>query len=77
MAEVKGIALMMAIRTVHRKVQYYDRLARSETLHDPQAIRSLALSYEAAARKLREAYIQERSASNNLPAYETLISSQP
>jgi hypothetical protein len=73
MAEVSGATLMMAIQAVHAQIRHYESLLESETLRDAAEIQSLVLSYENAARALKDAYRQERAEGSNLPEYETLV----
>ena len=64
---------MMAIQAVHAQIWHYEGLLQSETLRDAAEIQSLILSYENAARALKDAYRQERVDGSNLPEYETLV----
>ncbi|MGH2610041.1 MAG: hypothetical protein ACRDHF_13255 [Tepidiformaceae bacterium] len=62
----------MAIQAVEAEIRRYEGLLTSETLRDREHIQSLVLSYERAAQRLKEAYLDERRDVSNLPPYESV-----
>jgi len=69
MASIDGITLLMAIQAVEAEIGRYESLLTSETLRDREQIQSLVLSYERAAQRLKDAYLDERRQGSNLPPY--------
>ncbi|WP_338846852.1 hypothetical protein V8J88_24175 [Massilia sp. W12] len=73
MANVDGMALMMAIQAVDAKITTL--IEELENNDSPQAgeLEALLLSYEKAAMKLKIAYEEELKTASNFPPYERLV----